>query len=139
LAYGVAGILDGSTPAGVHRALPDPAGADAFLGFLADHGLTCVPAFDSCPSTDPPTTGGTHVRGGEDSRRAAQPGVPQVLDRRDDLAGGLGGDALRAPAGRGAQPAGLGTRGRRGQRDAVPADRRGVPVRRDLAGPAPAL
>lgn len=47
LAYGVAGILDGSTPAGVHRALPDPAGADAFLGFLADHGLTCVPAFDS--------------------------------------------------------------------------------------------
>jgi saccharopine dehydrogenase-like NADP-dependent oxidoreductase len=43
LAYGVAGILDGSTPAGLHLALPDPAGASAFIAFLDEHGVPCVP------------------------------------------------------------------------------------------------
>ncbi len=41
LAYGVAGVLAGDVPAGLHRALPDPAGADAFIAFLGEHGVDC--------------------------------------------------------------------------------------------------
>jgi saccharopine dehydrogenase (NADP+, L-glutamate forming) len=42
LAHAVAGILDATTPAGLHRALPDPAGAEAFIAFLRGRGLDCV-------------------------------------------------------------------------------------------------
>lgn len=39
LAYGVAAILDNATPPGLHKALPDPAGAEDFLAFLRKQGL----------------------------------------------------------------------------------------------------
>lgn len=39
LAYAVTGVLDGTTPAGLHRTLPDPAGAATFLDHLRGHGL----------------------------------------------------------------------------------------------------
>lgn len=42
LAYAVIGVLDGSTPAGLHRALPDPGGAAHFLTLLRGQGLDCV-------------------------------------------------------------------------------------------------
>ncbi|MET8154231.1 saccharopine dehydrogenase family protein [Actinoplanes sp. NPDC049668] len=42
LAYGVLEILAGSTPAGLHRALPDPAAAARCLTFLRGRGLDCV-------------------------------------------------------------------------------------------------
>lgn len=42
LAYAVKQVLDGDTPAGLHRALPDPAGAAAFLTLLRGRGLDCV-------------------------------------------------------------------------------------------------
>lgn len=41
LAYGVLEILAGTTPAGLHRALPGPAAAGALLGFLRDRGIRC--------------------------------------------------------------------------------------------------
>jgi saccharopine dehydrogenase (NADP+, L-glutamate forming) len=42
LAYAVRGVLDGGTPAGLHRALPDPADAERFLAVLRDQDLDCV-------------------------------------------------------------------------------------------------
>jgi hypothetical protein len=42
LAYGVGEVLAGTTPAGLHRALPADSGAEAFLTFLRGRGLDCV-------------------------------------------------------------------------------------------------
>jgi saccharopine dehydrogenase (NADP+, L-glutamate forming) len=43
LAYGVGEILAGRSPAGLHRALPDPvSGAGDYLTFLRERGLDCV-------------------------------------------------------------------------------------------------
>jgi hypothetical protein len=42
LGYAVTGILDGTTPPGLHRAVPDPADAEAFLAFLRGRGIDCV-------------------------------------------------------------------------------------------------
>ncbi|MFI7546988.1 saccharopine dehydrogenase family protein [Actinoplanes sp. NPDC049599] len=42
LAYGVLEILAGATPAGLHRALADPAAAGRCLTFLRGRGLDCV-------------------------------------------------------------------------------------------------
>ncbi|MFV2104312.1 saccharopine dehydrogenase C-terminal domain-containing protein [Micromonospora sp. LOL_024] len=42
LAYAVGGVLDGTTPAGLHRALPDPADTTAFLAYLRGRGIDCV-------------------------------------------------------------------------------------------------
>jgi saccharopine dehydrogenase (NADP+, L-glutamate forming) len=42
LAHAVGDVLAGTTPAGLHRALPDPSGAEAFLAFLRGRGLDCV-------------------------------------------------------------------------------------------------
>lgn len=42
LAHAVAGVLDGATPVGLHRTLPDPAGAAAFLRDLRGQGVDCV-------------------------------------------------------------------------------------------------
>lgn len=41
LAYGVLEILADATPAGLHRALPDPAAAGSLLSFLRDRGVRC--------------------------------------------------------------------------------------------------
>jgi saccharopine dehydrogenase-like NADP-dependent oxidoreductase len=41
LAFGVTAILDGSTPAGMHRALPDPSAAEPFIEALRGQGLDC--------------------------------------------------------------------------------------------------
>lgn len=42
LAYVVGRVLAGDVPAGLHKALPDPAGAGPFLDFLRGRGLDCV-------------------------------------------------------------------------------------------------
>ena len=42
LAYAVGEVLAGTAPAGLHRALPDPSGAEAFLTFLRGRGVDCV-------------------------------------------------------------------------------------------------
>ena len=42
LAYAVGEVLAGTTPAGLHRALPADSGAEAFLTFLRGRGLDCV-------------------------------------------------------------------------------------------------